>query len=47
MATNCAPIAVDLFLFCTERDFMVSLSEEKQSAVIEASALRLDIWTIH
>ena len=26
----------DLFLFCYERDFMMSLSEEKQSKVIEA-----------
>ena len=26
----------DLFLFCYERDFMMSLSEEKQSEVIEA-----------
>ena len=36
MATNCAPLVADLFLFCFERDFMMSLSEEKQSEVIEA-----------
>ena len=36
MATNCAPIVADLFLFCFERDFMMSLSEEKQYEVIEA-----------
>ena len=36
MGTNCAPLVADLFLFCYERDFMMSLSEEKQSEVIEA-----------
>ena len=36
MGTNCALLVADLFLFCYERDFMMSLSEEKQSEVIEA-----------
>ena len=36
MGTNCAPLVADLFLFCYERDFMLSLSEENQSDVIEA-----------
>ena len=36
MGTNCAPLVADLFLFCYERDFMLSLSEENQSGVIEA-----------
>ena len=36
MGTNCAPLVADLFLFCYERDFMVSLSEDNQSDVIEA-----------
>ena len=36
MGTNCAPLVADLFLFCYERDFMLSLSEDKQSDVIEA-----------
>ena len=36
MGTNCAPLVADLFLFCYERDFMMSLSEEKQSEIIEA-----------
>ena len=31
MGTNCAPLVADLFLFCYERDFMLSLSEENQS----------------
>ena len=36
MGTNCAPLAADLFLFCYERDFMLSLSEDNESGVIEA-----------
>ena len=36
MGTNCAPLVADLFLFCYERDFMLSLSEDNQSDVFEA-----------
>ena len=37
MGTNCcASLLADLFLFCYERDFMLSLSEDNQSDVIEA-----------
>ena len=36
LRTKCAPLAADLFLFCYERDFMLSLSEDNQSDVIEA-----------
>ena len=36
MGTNCAPLVADLFLFCYDRDFMLSLSEDNQSDVIEA-----------
>ena len=36
MGTNCAPLAVELFLFCYERYFMLSLSEDNESDVIEA-----------
>ena len=36
MGTNCAPLVADLFLFCYERDFMVSLSDDKQADVIDA-----------
>ena len=39
MGTNCAPLVADLILFCYERDFMMSLSEEKQSEVIKAESL--------
>ena len=36
MGTNCAPLVADLFLYCYERVFMLSLSEDNQSDVIEA-----------
>ena len=36
MGTNCAPLVADQFLFCYERDFMLSLSGDDQSDVIEA-----------
>ena len=36
IGTTCAPPVADLFLFCYERDFMLSLSEDNQSGVIEA-----------
>ena len=36
IGTNCAPLVADLFVFCYERDFMLSLSENTQSDVIEA-----------
>ena len=36
MGTNCAPLVADLFLICYERDSMMSLSDDKQSDVIDA-----------
>ena len=36
MGTNCAPLVADLFLFCYERDFMLSLSDDNQADIIEA-----------
>ena len=36
MGTNCAPLVADLFLFCYERDFMKSLTKEKQYDLIDA-----------
>ena len=36
MGTNFAPLVADLFLFCYERDFMMSLSDDKQADVIDA-----------
>ena len=37
--TNSAPLVADLFLFFYERDFMMSLFDEKQSEFIEAFSL--------
>ena len=36
MGTNCTPLLTDLFLFCYERDFMMSLSGDKQADIIDA-----------
>ena len=36
MGTNCAPLVADLFLFCYERDFMLSQSDNNQTDIIEA-----------
>ena len=47
MGTNCAPLVADLFLFCYERDFMLSLSDDNQSELLKLlklSILLLGIW---
>ena len=36
IGTNCAPLVADLFLFCYERDFMISLSNDNQADIIRA-----------
>ena len=36
MGTNCALHIADLFLFCYEREFMMSLSADKDAEIIEA-----------
>ena len=36
MCTNCAPLAADLFLFCYERDIMMTLPDNKQATIIDA-----------
>ena len=36
MGTNCAPLVADLFLLCYEKDFMLSLSDNNQTDIIEA-----------
>ena len=33
---NCAPLDADLFLFCYERAFMMSLSDDKQAVMNDA-----------
>ena len=35
MGTNCAPLVTNLFLFCYERYFMLSLSDNNQADVVE------------
>ena len=50
MGTNCAPLVADLFLFCYERDFIMSLSDDKQADVIDAfntTSRYLDILNIN
>ena len=51
MGSNCAPLVADLFRMCYERDFMMSLSDDKQADVIDAfnTASRyftLAIWLV-
>ena len=46
MGTNCAPLVANLFLFCYERDFMMSLSDDKQADINGVLTLHQDIWTI-
>ena len=36
MGLNCASLVADLFLFCCERDFITSFSDDKQAEIIEA-----------
>ena len=36
MGTYCAPLVANLFLFCYERDFMMSLSDDKQDDIIDS-----------
>ena len=36
MCTSCAPLVADIFLLCFERDLMMSLSDDKQTDIIDA-----------
>ena len=36
MGTICAPLVADLLLFCYERGFIMSLSDDKQADIIDA-----------
>ena len=36
IGTNCAHLVTDLFLFCYEIDFMLSLSDNNQTDIVEA-----------
>ena len=46
MGINCAPLVANLFLFCYERDFMLSFSDNKQADRIDALTLQPDIWMV-
>ena len=46
MGTNCAPLVADLFLFCYERDFRMSLLVISRLMLLMRKILLLDIWTI-
>ena len=37
MGTKCAPLVADLILFCYERDFMLSLSDNNQTDIFKIS----------
>ena len=36
IGTNCAPLVAHLFLFCYERDFMTTLTDDNQADIIRA-----------
>ena len=46
MGTNCAPLVVDLFLFCYKRDLMMSLFDDKQADIIDVFNTTSGYWTI-
>ena len=41
MGTNCAPLVADLFIFCNERDFIMSLSDDKKGVIFHVFLLRI------
>ena len=46
MGTNCTSLVADLFLFFYERDFMMSLSDEKQAILLTLLTLHPDICNL-
>ena len=46
MGTNCVPLVADLFLFCYEKDFMMSLLMTSRLILLMLLTLHPDIWTI-
>ena len=46
MGSYCATLVADLFLFCFERDFMMSLSDDKKANSISAFNTAYCYWTI-
>ena len=47
MGTNCAPLVANLFLYCYERDFMLSLSDNNQADIIEAFNSTSRLASVH
>ena len=47
MGTNCTPLVADLFLFCYERDFMFSLSDNNQTDIIEGISKKASMRAEH
>ena len=43
MGTNCAPLVADLFLFCYERDFMMSELQLNKANASDTEAAFLDL----
>ena len=46
MGSNYAPLVADIFLFCYERDFMISLSDDEQADIIDAFNATSRYWMI-
>ena len=50
MGSNYAPLVANVFLFCYDRDFMMSLSDDKKANIIDAfniaSKYLVDIFNI-
>ena len=47
LGTNCAPLVVDLFIFCYERECMKSLSRENRLTLLRLSIPLQDILMIY
>ena len=47
VGTNCGTLVADLFLFCYERDFMMSFSDVSKLELLKhlTQHLHVDIWT--
>ena len=44
MGTNCAPLVADSLLFSYKRDFMMSVSDDRQADVIDAFNTYIQIF---
>ena len=46
MGTNCAPLVAHLFIFCYDRDLMMSFSDDNQAVLLTLLTLHPAIWMI-